>query len=105
MSKFIAKYINGCDMCNRVKSFPTAPVGKLMLNETPSEPWTDVAADLIVKLPLSQGHDSILVVINRYLKITHLIACNETISSLGLAKLYRDNIWKLHGLPNMIISD
>jgi len=26
-------------------------------------------------------------------------------NSLGLACLYRDHIWKLHGLPNMVISD
>lgn len=105
MSKFIAKYIDRCNKCNHVKSFPTAPVGKLMPNETPSEPWTDVVADLIVKLPLSQDYNLILVVIDRYLKMTYLIAYNKAISSLGLAKLYRDNIWKLHGLPNMIISD
>jgi len=26
-------------------------------------------------------------------------------NSLGLACLYQDHIWKLHGLPNMMISD
>lgn len=66
MSKFIAQYIDKCNKCNCVKSVPTASVGKLMPNSTPSELWTDIAADLIIKLPLSQGHNSILVVIDRY---------------------------------------
>ena len=105
MARFIATYIQGCDKCNRSKTFPNAPAGKLMPNPIPKEPWTDISVDLIVKLPFSQGHDSILVVVDRYSKMIHLVPCSETLSSLGLAALYRDHIWKLHGLPNTVISD
>lgn len=105
MSKFIVKYINGCNKCNKMKGFPTAPIGKLMPNLTLFKPWTDILADLIVKLPLSQGHNSILVMVDRHLKITHLIACSEKLSSLGLATLYCNNVWKLHELLSTILSD
>ena len=27
------------------------------------------------------------------------------ISSEGIAKIYRDNIWKLHGIPRKVLSD
>ena len=61
--------------------------------------------DFITKLPLAQGYDSILVVVDRFTKMAHFIPTTEKTSAEGLAQLFRDNIWKLHGLPDSIISD
>ena len=47
----------------------------------------------------------ILVVVNRLTKMVHFIPTTEKMSAEGLARLFRDNIWKLHGLPESIISD
>ena len=57
------------------------------------------------KLPLVQGYDSILVVVNRLTKIVYFISTMEKTSVEGLARLFRDNMWKLHRLPESIISD
>ena len=38
-------------------------------------------------------------------KIAHFIATMEKTSAKGLAKLFQDHIWKLHRLPESIISD
>jgi len=62
-------------------------------------------ADFITKLPLDQGYDSILVVVDRLTKMVHFIPTTEKTSAEGLAWLFRDNVWKLHGLPESIISD
>jgi len=62
-------------------------------------------ADFITKLPLAQGYDSILVVVDRLTKMVHFIPTTEKMSAEGLARLFRDNVWKLHGLPKSIISD
>jgi len=62
-------------------------------------------ADFITKLPLAQGYNAILVVCNCFSKMAHFIATTEKISAEGLAKLFWDHIWKLHGLPESIISD
>ena len=35
----------------------------------------------------------------------HLIATTEEISAEELMQLFRDNIWKLHGLPESMVSD
>ena len=61
--------------------------------------------DFITKLLLSKGHDSILVVCNRFLRISHFVVMTEKITAEGLAKLFRDNVWKLHGLPKSVILD
>jgi len=62
-------------------------------------------ADFITKLPLAQGYDTILVVYNCFSKIVHFIATTEKTSAEGLAKLFQDHVWKLHGLSKSIISD
>jgi len=35
----------------------------------------------------------------------HFVATTEKMTVEGLAKLFRDNMWKLHGLPESVISD
>ena len=47
----------------------------------------------------------ILVVCNRLSKMTHFVATTKRMSAEGLARLFRDNMWKLHGLPKSIVSD
>ena len=76
-----------------------------MPNSIPERPWTYISAEFITKLLLAQGYDSILVVVNRLTKMVHFIPTIEKTLVKGLARLFRDNIWKLHGLPESIISD
>jgi len=76
-----------------------------MPNSIPEKPWMHISADFITKLLLAQGYDSILVVVNRLTKMVHFIPTTEKTSAEGLARLFRDNVWKLHGLPESIISD
>ena len=37
--------------------------------------------------------------------MTHFVAITEGTSAKGLARLFRDNIWKFHGLPESMVSD
>jgi len=76
-----------------------------MPNEAPEKPWMHITADFITKLPLAQGYDAILVVCDRLMKMAHFIPTTEKISAEGLARLFRNHVWKLHGLPESIISD
>jgi len=52
-----------------------------------------------MKLPLVAGKDVILVVCNRLSKMIHFVAITEEILAEGLVQLFRDNVWKLHRLP------
>jgi len=76
-----------------------------MPNTILEKPWSHILADFITKLPLAQGYDAILVVCDRFSKMVHFIATMEKMSAEGLAKLFWDHVWKLHGLPESIISD
>jgi len=61
--------------------------------------------DFITKLPLVARKDVILVVCNKLSKITHFMATTEETSVEELARLVRDNIWKLYRLLESIVSD
>jgi len=76
-----------------------------MLNSIPEKAWSHISADFITKLPLVQRYDAILVVVDRFTKMGHFIPITERTSAEGLVHLFRDNVWKLHGLPDSIISD
>jgi len=56
-------------------------------------------------LPVVAGKDAILVVCDRLSKMTHFVATTEGTSVKGLARVFRDNVWKLHGLPESVVSD
>jgi len=105
VTREIKRYVEGYDACQRNKNQTTAPAGKLMPNEAPKKPWTHIMADFITKLPLAQGYDAILVVCDRLTKMAHFVLTTEKTSAERLARLFRDHVWKLHGLPESIISD
>ena len=94
-----------CNQCQRMKNRAEMPVGKLRPNQVPERPWQHISVDFITKLPVSKSHDSILIVCDRFLKMSHFVATTEKTTAEGLARLFRDNVWKLHGLLESMILD
>ena len=92
-------------MCQRMKNRSEEPVGKLKLSEVLEKLWTHLTVDFITKLLVVAGKDAILVVCDQLSKMAHFVATTEGMSAEGLARLFRDNIWKLHGLSESIVSD
>ena len=61
--------------------------------------------DFITKLPLVVEKDTILVVCNMLSKMAYFVATTEGISVEELARLFRNNVWKLHRLLESVILD
>ena len=61
--------------------------------------------DFITKLPVVARKDIILVIYNRLSKMMHFVVTTEGTSVEELARLFRDNIWKLHRLPESVVLD
>ena len=61
--------------------------------------------DFIVELPESNGYTQIWVVVDRFTKMAHFIPLPTRTSAEDLALHFLRNIWKIHGLPEEIISD
>ena len=105
MRRSVERYINNCHVCKRIKSGRHSPYGLLKPLPVPARPWQDISWDFVTGLPESNGYNAVLVVIDRLTKMRHLIACREQLTATDLANLFIENIWRLHGLPNTIISD
>ena len=88
-----------------MKNRAEMPAGKLKLNIVLGKPWQHILVDFNMKLLVLRDHDSILVVCDRFLKMLYFIAMTEIITAEGLVRLFRDNMWKLHGLLENVILD
>jgi len=49
--------------------------------------------------------DVIVVIVDQFTKMIRLKATTTNVSLEEIAKIYRDNIWKLHGIPRKILSN
>ena len=105
ITRDVGRYMEGCDLCQRMKNRTEEVAGKSKLSEVPEKPWSHLTVDFITKLLIVAGKDTILVVCNQLSKITHFVATTKGTSAEGLARLFRDNMWKLHVLPESVVSD
>ena len=77
----------------------------MKLSEVSEKLWTHLMVYFITKLLLVVGKNMILIVYDRLSKITYFMAITERISVEDLARLFRNNIWKLHRLSESVILD
>ena len=101
----IKRYVQGCFKCQQNKVLHQRKAGELHPLEIPQGPWQEISIDIIGPLPTSNGMDAIVVIVNQFTKMIRLKATTTNISSEGIAKIYRDDIWKLHGISRKILSD
>ena len=70
----------------------------------PIQKWRDILINFVVDLPSSNGFMNIIVVVNRLIKMRYIISI-DLINTALVAKYFVRYIFKLHRLPNLIISD
>src|SRR4051812_11202452 len=106
MKQDIARYVDECDVCRRIKAEDQRPAGTLQPLSIPKWKWDKIEMDFVTGFPRSQkGHDAIFVIIDRFSKVAHFLPVKETISYSQLADLYVSRIVSLHGVPLEISSD
>ena len=88
-----------------MKSFPEKPAEKLKPNKATMQPWKDITTDFITGLPGAQGYNALFVTYCCHTKQAHIIPTSTTTSARGLTTLFRDHVWKLHGLPETALLD
>jgi transposase InsO family protein len=61
--------------------------------------------DFIEALPLSAGYTCILVVVDLFSKYAHFVPLKHPFTAATVAQSFLSNVYKLHGLPQAIVSD
>jgi hypothetical protein len=88
-----------------MKSPRQAKFGLLQPLELSYSPWKSTSVDFIVALTESEGYIQIMVVVDRFSKMADFIALSETATAKEAAEAFLEEVCKLHGLPESIISD
>ena len=105
MRKSVKEHIQHCLSCSRNKPSNSKPTGLLLPLKVPDTPWSSVSVDFITDLPLSNGFDSIMVVVDRFTKWAEFFPCLKTINAQEASKIFMREIFAIHGLPQEIVSD
>ena len=106
MNKDIRKHVRECDACQRTKASTQPPIGELQPMPIPSRPWQSIGIDYLMPIPESKnGHNAILVVVDRLTKMAHFIPTIDKVTAKETAELFLQNVFRYHGLPDSIVSD
>jgi hypothetical protein len=101
----VTSYVRTCPTCQEMKSDNRAKAGLLQPLEIPSRKWAQVTTDLVTDLPESDGYTAVAVFVDRMTKMVHFAPCTKEVTAPEYARLFIDHVFKLHGLPEVIISD
>jgi transposase InsO family protein len=109
MLQDVKGYVRSCQACARSKATRHKRFGVYTPLPVPKGPWTDLTLDFITELPKGtyqgQSYDSILVVVDRFTKMSHYIPTRSTMKASDLAEVFLREIIRLHGVPESIVSD
>ncbi|KOM57691.1 hypothetical protein LR48_Vigan11g072400 [Vigna angularis] len=105
MKKTVTDFVAACLICQQHKYLAASPQGLLQPLPIPKAIWEEISMDFIVKLPKSQGFDTILVVVDRLSKYGHFILVKHPYTARSIAALLVKEVIRLHGIPMTIVSD
>lgn len=107
MDVSVAEYVAHCDVCQRVKHNNKRQPGLLQPLPIPEKPWQHIQLDIITHLPedTAAKYNCILTVVDRLTKMAHFIPCKVTDTAEDVFKHFMSTVFRLHGLPESILSD
>jgi hypothetical protein len=102
----IVEYLARCQDCQQVKVEHQHPTGLLQPLSVSEWKWETILLNFITGLPKTQKHnESIMVVIDKLSKSTQFIPVKSTFKAINITEIFMKEIFRLHGIPKMVISD
>ncbi|CEL60395.1 Transposon Ty3-I Gag-Pol polyprotein OS=Saccharomyces cerevisiae (strain ATCC 204508 / S288c) GN=TY3B-I PE=3 SV=2 [Rhizoctonia solani AG-1 IB] len=103
------KFCSACVSCASSKTPTQKPYGLLKPLPVPKYPWAQIGVDFLG--PLTESNtllgtfDMVCVVIDHLTCMVHLIPTRSDYTAKDMAEVFHANIFRLHGVPEIIISD
>lgn len=105
MKSSVREFVRACSVCQQAKLDRAHYPGLLQPLPVPAGAWEMVSLDFVEGLPRSGSANCILVVVDKFSKFAHFIPLKHPFTALMVAKVYMDNVYRLHGMPSSLISD
>lgn len=105
MKHTVQEFVRHCVICQQAKADRARLPGLLQPLPVPTGLWQIISMDFIEALPQSQSYTCILVIVDTFTKYANFLPLKHPFTALSVARLFHDQIYKHHGLPQSIISD
>ena len=106
----VEDYVRGCNVCLALKAVRQKPYGNLQSLPVPTHRWKDLLIDFVIGLSIltdwkGNSYDSILVIVNRLIKMVYYKPVKVTIDAPGLADVIINVVVRHHGLLDSIVTN
>ena len=106
IKRLVRRIVGECSECQRSKPRTHSKYGPLQPIPVPSRPWEQMTLDLVTELPETRsGYTAVLTFVDRLSKMVHWVPCTKTLSAEATAHIFKDHVFRHHGLPEVIIGD
>uniref|UniRef100_A0A453DEU0 Integrase catalytic domain-containing protein n=1 Tax=Aegilops tauschii subsp. strangulata TaxID=200361 RepID=A0A453DEU0_AEGTS len=105
MKAQVLQYVRCCQTCQQAKPDRAASPGLLLPLPIPAQRWDLISMDFVDGLPQSSRFNCLLVIVDKRTKFAHFLPLAHPYTAASVAKLYMNQIYKIHGLPGAIVSD
>ena len=99
LKKSVKEHVRHCLSCSRNKPSTSKPTGLLLPLKVPEAPWLSISVDFITDLPLSNGFDTIMVVVDRFTKWEEFFPFLKAITAKEASNIFLKEVFSRHGLP------
>jgi hypothetical protein len=101
----VERFIRNCHACRRANAPRDRAPGLLKPLPVPQRPWQHITMDFQSFPSDTHGYDTVFVIIDRLSKQAFSIPCFKTTTAKDMARLYIQNIYRIRGAPESIVSD
>ena len=105
MKAMIKEFVANCQVCQQAKSERVKYPGLLQPLPVPEFAWQVITMDFIEGLPSSHSYNCIMVIVDKFSKYAHFVPLSHPFTAYKVALAFMEHVFKLHGLPESIISD
>jgi hypothetical protein len=105
MKSDVQTFMKSCQVCLQAKPDRSSHPGKLQPLPIPSEAWETISMDFIESLPHSRSASCILVIVDKFTKLSHFITLAHPYTVSSMASVFMDVVYKLHGQTVAMVPD